>query len=215
MAERMRRIEWTWVKAHNGYVLNECADMLATKGVNNETPFSNVQYIHPINEDVDFQTYEFHEGEESSVGSNRKGDDGPAETSVMKDGDNLPQYLSSSSSPDPTPWPYAPASAQVSAPMTDVPSDDKSDGPSDIPVSDSLPQAANTDDEGHVEGGTVRFNSIPISPRHDGVRPDRWSLAWERLNGILMRTDSPLLPVSPKDFRETVDTDVYMADQIG
>jgi hypothetical protein len=29
------RVEWSWVKAHSGIVLNECADMLATRGVNN------------------------------------------------------------------------------------------------------------------------------------------------------------------------------------
>jgi hypothetical protein len=70
----MRKVEWTWVKGHNGYLLNECADMLATKGVNNETPFSNVQYVHPINEDVDFQTYELQDGEETRVESGWKGD---------------------------------------------------------------------------------------------------------------------------------------------
>jgi hypothetical protein len=30
-----------------------------------------------------------------------------------------------------------------------------------------------------------------------------------------MRADSPLLPVSPKDFKEVVDTGMYMVDQIG
>jgi hypothetical protein len=32
------------------------------------------------------------------------------------------------------------------------------------------------------------------------------------LNGLLIRVASPLLPVSPKDFREAVDTGVYMVD---
>jgi ribonuclease HI len=32
---RMRKVEWSWVKGHSGYLLNECVDMLATKGVNN------------------------------------------------------------------------------------------------------------------------------------------------------------------------------------
>jgi ribonuclease HI len=52
-------MEWSWVKGHSGYLLNECADMLETKGVNNEVPFSKVQYVHPINEDTDEQVYEF------------------------------------------------------------------------------------------------------------------------------------------------------------
>jgi ribonuclease HI len=30
---RMKRVEWSWVKAHNGRLLNECADTLATRGV--------------------------------------------------------------------------------------------------------------------------------------------------------------------------------------
>jgi ribonuclease HI len=33
---RMRRVEWSWVKAHNGRLLNECADTLATRGVLNQ-----------------------------------------------------------------------------------------------------------------------------------------------------------------------------------
>jgi hypothetical protein len=55
------------VKGHNGYLLNECADALATKGVNNETPFSNAQYLHPINEDTDFGTCVLKDGEASNV----------------------------------------------------------------------------------------------------------------------------------------------------
>jgi ribonuclease HI len=61
--DRMRAVQWTWVKAHNGYLLNECADMRATKGVRNETPCSNAQYPHPINEDIDLNGYVFADGE--------------------------------------------------------------------------------------------------------------------------------------------------------
>jgi ribonuclease HI len=39
---RMFKIEWLRVKGHNGYLLNECAGMLATKGVNNEVPYGRV-----------------------------------------------------------------------------------------------------------------------------------------------------------------------------
>jgi hypothetical protein len=51
----MKRVEWTWVKAHAGFLLNECADMLATKGVRNETLPASVQYLHAINEYTDHQ----------------------------------------------------------------------------------------------------------------------------------------------------------------
>jgi hypothetical protein len=93
IAERMRKIERTLVKAHNGYTSNECADMLATKGVNHETPFSNAQYSHPINEDTDTEVYKLNDWEESRVG-NWKGDEKLHCTHAMKDGDNLQDYLS-------------------------------------------------------------------------------------------------------------------------
>jgi hypothetical protein len=38
--------------------------MLATKGVN------NAQYLHPINEDTDFEKYEFQDGELPRMESN-------------------------------------------------------------------------------------------------------------------------------------------------
>jgi hypothetical protein len=47
----MAIVQWTWAKAHAGFILNECADMLATNVVKNETPPASVQYLHPINED--------------------------------------------------------------------------------------------------------------------------------------------------------------------
>jgi ribonuclease HI len=37
-AERHRHVEWTWVNAHSGKLLNECADVLAIRGILNERP---------------------------------------------------------------------------------------------------------------------------------------------------------------------------------
>jgi ribonuclease HI len=43
-----RKIEWTWVKAHGGILLSECADMLATKGVNAEPMHpGSAQFVVP------------------------------------------------------------------------------------------------------------------------------------------------------------------------
>jgi hypothetical protein len=66
---------------------------LATKGVNNETPHAQVQYVVPIGEDTDARVYELRDGEETKAGS-WNGDSVPERTYVMKDGDNLAAYLS-------------------------------------------------------------------------------------------------------------------------
>jgi ribonuclease HI len=90
---RMPKVEWSWVKGRGGYLLNECADMLATKGINNDAPYSNVQYLPQIDEDTDTQVYELRDGEETRVGD-WNGDTLPACTYVMKDGDNSQECLS-------------------------------------------------------------------------------------------------------------------------
>jgi ribonuclease HI len=59
-------IEWSWVKAHSGILLNECADTLATKGVNNEPSQGLVQYLVPIGEDTDNREYEMKDGDNLS-----------------------------------------------------------------------------------------------------------------------------------------------------
>jgi ribonuclease HI len=74
---RMAVVRWSWVKAHAGYLLNECADMLATKGVRNETPPVLVQYLHPINEDTDTTKYSFKENELPTPPSDWTGDSLP------------------------------------------------------------------------------------------------------------------------------------------
>jgi ribonuclease HI len=63
--DRMRRVEWSWVKAHNGRLLNECADVLATKGVYNEQRRCPVETVRVRGEDSDHTVYELMEGEET------------------------------------------------------------------------------------------------------------------------------------------------------
>jgi hypothetical protein len=70
-----RRTEWRPSNGgHAGYLLNECADMLSTKGVRNETPPARVQFVHPINEDTDMTEYTFKDGELPVPPSNWTGD---------------------------------------------------------------------------------------------------------------------------------------------
>jgi ribonuclease HI len=64
---RMRRVEWSWVKAHNGRLLNECADMLAMRGVHNEPRPCPVSTIRVSGEDSDHTVYELLDGEETPV----------------------------------------------------------------------------------------------------------------------------------------------------
>jgi ribonuclease HI len=66
VVKRMRK-----VNGHSGILLNECADMLATKGVNNEQPPALVQFLVPMGEDTNAKVYELRDGEETRVGSAR------------------------------------------------------------------------------------------------------------------------------------------------
>jgi ribonuclease HI len=62
MVGRHRKIEWSWVNSHSGIMLNECADMSATKGVMNEPPQGLVQYVVPVGEETDTQESEMKDG---------------------------------------------------------------------------------------------------------------------------------------------------------
>jgi hypothetical protein len=116
MVGRHGKIEWSWVKAHSGILLNECGDMLATKRVNNEPSQGQVQFLVPIDEDTDrtecvinrYNSWFHHhrpstprgtecvirDGEDTAIHGWR-GNVKPVRTYVMKDGDNLGDYLSS------------------------------------------------------------------------------------------------------------------------
>jgi hypothetical protein len=85
IVKRVKKVKWTWLKGHSGVLLNECADMLATKGVNNEQPPALVQYLVPTGEDTDTEVYEL---------KDCHGDLRTESTHVMKEGDNLVEHLS-------------------------------------------------------------------------------------------------------------------------
>jgi ribonuclease HI len=98
--KRMRRVEWSRVKAHNGRLLNECADMLATRGVFNEPRPCPVTTIRVTSEDSDHAEYELLDGEETPV-AGKDGDEHPlGRTYVLKAGPEVtdPFNVRSSSS---------------------------------------------------------------------------------------------------------------------
>jgi hypothetical protein len=189
----MRRIEWTWVKGHSGYLLNECADVFATKGVNNEQPPSNAQFAHPISEDTDSEVYEFREVEDSNVGASLNGDYIPEKTHVMKGTeDQSPPIAPSVEQPESLPNPWTVVIEQSDSP--------------EIPHEDD-------DDEGRVEAGTVRFHVESPAPT-PLAKPDWWTAAWQKLE----QSPSPrhafqkLQPMAPALFRTEAGTNVDAID---
>jgi hypothetical protein len=91
---RMRRVEWSWVKAHNGRLLNECADMWATKGVFGEQRPCPIETVRVRGEDSDHTVYELLEGEETPVAVN-DGDLYPlGRTYVLKAGPEVADLFS-------------------------------------------------------------------------------------------------------------------------
>jgi ribonuclease HI len=97
---KQRRVEWSWVRAHNGTLLDECADTSATKGVMNEPRQEPAQILVPINEDTDSEEYVTQDGEDTPLVDGR--DDLIPEgcTFVMKDDDRFLRFLSDSEDAD-------------------------------------------------------------------------------------------------------------------
>jgi hypothetical protein len=144
MVGRMRKIKWSWVKAQSGILLNECADILRTKGVANEQPPALVQYLVPMGEDTDCTEYEIREGE-AALQDVWRGDERPERTYVMKDGDNLADYLASdptSDEPD-----SGAASATVSAMVSAVVSAVVSNDASELEESNTKPAPVDDSDD--------------------------------------------------------------------
>jgi hypothetical protein len=154
MVGRMRKIEWWWMKAHSGILLNECADMLATKGVKNEEQPALVQYLTPVGEDTNARVYEIKEGEATPMDRSR-GEEKPERTYVMKDGDNLADYLASA---PPSGGDSVGISTVVSAVVSDVVSDDISE----LEESNKPPMP-------------IDDSAQPEVPR---AKPEWWTAAW-------------------------------------
>jgi hypothetical protein len=147
MVKSMKRVEWSWVKAHNGTLLNEGADMLATKGVMNEPRQCPIECVRVVGEDTDSETYEMRDGEDTPLVN---GDDSilpEGRTFVLKDGNRFPhaQYLSESEPESDVPEPDFDEMAKV--PVTPWPT---SPEPSEPEESDTQPQPPE-DSEDHEE----------------------------------------------------------------
>jgi ribonuclease HI len=123
---RMHKVQWAWVKGHKSHLLNEVADSLATMGVQHLTPFENVQYLHSLNEDSDHETYTISKAGETP-GLTERANAIPGTAYVMKDGDNLAEYISGST-PAFTPQATPQSSAYSSAPVSDASSVSLSEG---------------------------------------------------------------------------------------
>jgi hypothetical protein len=204
----MAVVQWTWVKAHAGFLLNECADMLTTKGVRNETPPANVQFLHPLNEDTDTEEYTFRDNELPSIPSNWTRDTLPPPQGMFRLGKLLP--------PDPA-TSLAPALPPTS-PFSIMPSDEEE--PATEPESDGWPQPRfSSESESEEKGPEQAFPTIvslptPELPPSPKVRPNWWSEAWEMLDGIESEDTwiGYLTPMSVEAFRYKCESDVHAID---
>jgi ribonuclease HI len=163
---RMAIVQWTWVKAHAGYLLNECADMLATKGVRNETPPARVQFLHPINEDTDMEAYAFQENELPTPPRNWTGDSRPPEDILY------PSTRLNLASTVPSPVPALSESSPFSVMLSD--SEEESSNPWPAPATDS-----ETEDGKGPAQSFPTIVSLPTPPA-DPV-PEERPLWWGQL----------------------------------
>jgi hypothetical protein len=208
-SNRMAVVQWTWVKAHTGFLLNECADMLATKGVRNETPPASVQFLHPLNEDTDVEEYEFKDAELPSVPSNWTGDAPPPPQSRFTLGKLLPPTITSATvSALPPTSPFAVMLSDDGEQETEPESDGQ-----------PQPQSPSESDVPEERGPAQTFPTIvsiptPGLPPRPKTRPTWWSEAWEMSDGI--ESEDPrigyLSPMSGEEFRLKCESDVHAID---
>jgi ribonuclease HI len=224
---RMERVEWSWVKAHNGRLLNECADMLATKGVLGEQRPSPVATVRVVGEDTDETVYELQDGEETPV-RGKDGEGYPAgKTYVLKahvadipfkgqrletqeDADTLVQGIEECLRE------ARDLSSRVIQADEPTPVDSEEDSafpmPEEQPESSSPQYGRETAEETSLRiyrqqkfwTAQIEWESRP--------RPEWWSQAWEELAEV-KRPDGTRIPTgSPKEFKECITGDVFAAD---
>jgi hypothetical protein len=175
--------------------------------VSNETPFANVQYLHPINEDTDFETHVFKEGEATKSPTSWDGDEKP-ESAWMQKG-NGRVFLSSTASPDTSAWPSA------------VASDVASDNESEIEIeSDTQPQPPESGDEVRSKHSFISAFDHgfrpPAPPPPEPVipaRPSWWAAPWEKLEQEAL-PGTLLIPqvLCPLQFKELATSDIRAID---
>jgi ribonuclease HI len=212
MVKKMKRVEWSWVKAHNGTLLNECADMLATKGVMNEPRQCPIESGWVLGEDADSEIYVMQDGEDTPLIDGKDSIIPEGRTFVMKDGNRFPhaQYLlESEAEPEVSEFPEPNFDEITRAPVMQWPSAE----PSEPEESDTQSHPPESEDEDPRWFPCICFQ-VTCCP-YEGRRPDWWSAAWEKSNGHMANGSTPLMPVSPCDFKESVESDVCMVDQIG
>jgi hypothetical protein len=200
----MAVVQWTWVKAHAGYLLNERADMLATKGVRNETPPARVQYVHPINEDTDTTEYSFKDNELPIPPSNWTGDSIPPVGAL---------YSSTRLNLTSVQAPALPESSPFSVMLSDSDevSEEESSNPWPAPATDS----ENEDKKGPAQlfPTIVSLPTPPAAPVHQ-AKPLWWTEAWDMLDGIEsedLRVEY-LVPVCGEHFLARCESDIHAID---
>jgi ribonuclease HI len=217
-SNRMATVRWSWVKAHAGYLLNECADMLATKGVRNETPPVRVQYLHPINEDTDTTEYTFRDNELPTPPSDWTGESMPPEGALYTVG-----KLNLSSAPQIVPQtvpqtvPGLPATSPFAVVLSD--SSDSDIAISDEESSNPWPAPATTPDSADEKGKAQLFPTIASLPTPAPTpevqeRPQWWTEAWDMLEGIESEDQRKgyLRPVDGVHFLARCESDIHEID---
>jgi hypothetical protein len=61
--------------------------------------------------------------------------------------------------------------------------------------------------------GIGNMHDHPQPP--SGPKPEWWTEAWDSLEGVVMSPLGAIQPISPKQFKEEVYSDVYAFDQPG
>jgi hypothetical protein len=231
---RMRRVEWSWVKAHNGRLLNECVDMLATRAVFNEQRPCPIETVRVVGEDSDHTVYESLDGEETLV----VGKDGDAyplgRTYVLKAGPEVTRPFSVG--PSSTSGPVDAEEQAIEACLKETLALCTRDVHEPASVPDSVGQ---DDDEAFPipegsssQGGSpdgIRWESTDhmmqriarqIKFMADRVeweswtRPDWWSPAWEGLADVRDGNWKRIVLGSPLELKDNITEDVYVTDDM-
>jgi ribonuclease HI len=199
---RMRRVEWSWVKAHNGRLLNECADMLATRGVHNQQRPCPVSTVRVVGEDTDHEIYELQDGEETPT--------------CGKDGEGYPEgktyVLKANESA--RPFGIAQPESQI------VTYSETTDDECPFPMPEDPPEQETTssstgfgtlEEAGARAARQLRYWSAKIE-WESRPKPEWWSQAWEEM-AELKRPDGTRIPTgSPAEFKECITGDVIATD---
>jgi hypothetical protein len=166
--------------------------MLATKGVRNETPPANVQFLHPINEDTDHTEYEFVDGELPPVPSNWTGDTPPPEVYTMA----------------------KPIVPPLGVLFSDDAENDSEAQPTQLDVQNDA-QASTPETEGRPPAQLFpTIVSLPTPEPLPKPKPQWWSEAWDMLEGIQSEDQriGILTPVCGDEFRLKCESDIHAID---